>query len=169
MWTDERVEALKRLWAEGKTARQIAVELSIKTRSAVLGKAFRVGLVRGHKGNGIKRRPTVKPPAPVAKDLKPKASPLRELLASLETAPLPIRHDDPPLITCIDDLEPHHCRWIPGEPSDGWCGRQKVDGTSYCEFHARRAFAPPKAAVRAPYDPKPNTAPASLKRLLQTA
>ena len=37
-WTDERVELLKKLWAEGLSASQIAAQLGSVTRNAVIGK-----------------------------------------------------------------------------------------------------------------------------------
>lgn len=43
-WTDERVELLKTMWAEGKSASQIAKELGSVTRNAVIGKVHRLGL-----------------------------------------------------------------------------------------------------------------------------
>ena len=43
-WTDERVELLKKMWAEGKSASQIAKELGSVTRNAVIGKVHRLGL-----------------------------------------------------------------------------------------------------------------------------
>lgn len=43
-WTDERVEALKTMWSEGKSASQIAKELGGVTRNAVIGKVHRLGL-----------------------------------------------------------------------------------------------------------------------------
>jgi GcrA cell cycle regulator len=43
-WTDERVETLKAMWAEGKSASQIAKELGGVTRNAVIGKVHRLGL-----------------------------------------------------------------------------------------------------------------------------
>lgn len=46
-WTDERVESLTRLWAEGFSARQIAEKLGGVTRNAVIGKAHRLNLQRG--------------------------------------------------------------------------------------------------------------------------
>ena len=44
MWTDERVELLKKLWADGLSASQIAAELGGITRNAVIGKVHRLGL-----------------------------------------------------------------------------------------------------------------------------
>ena len=43
-WTDERVETLKKMWAEGQSASQIAKELGSVTRNAVIGKVHRLGL-----------------------------------------------------------------------------------------------------------------------------
>jgi len=43
-WTDERVETLTKMWAEGQSASQIAKELGSVTRNAVIGKVHRLGL-----------------------------------------------------------------------------------------------------------------------------
>src|ERR1044072_1581830 len=43
-WTDDRVDLLKRLWADGLSASQIAGELGGITRNAVIGKVHRLGL-----------------------------------------------------------------------------------------------------------------------------
>lgn len=43
-WTDDRVEMLKTMWGEGKSASQIAKELGGVTRNAVIGKVHRLGL-----------------------------------------------------------------------------------------------------------------------------
>ena len=45
-WTDERVELLKKLWADGLSASQIAAELGGVTRNAVIGKVHRLGPLR---------------------------------------------------------------------------------------------------------------------------
>jgi GcrA cell cycle regulator len=52
-WTDERVEMLKAMWAEGKSASQIAKELGAVTRNAVIGKVHRLGL--SNRGPGSER------------------------------------------------------------------------------------------------------------------
>ncbi|MBA3326407.1 MAG: GcrA cell cycle regulator [Rhodobacteraceae bacterium] len=62
-WTDERVETLRAMWAEGKSASQIAKELGGVTRNAVIGKVHRLGLSnRGPNGD----RPEEEAPAPAA-------------------------------------------------------------------------------------------------------
>jgi len=43
-WTDERIEQLRQLWAEGRSASEIAETLGGVTRNAVIGKAHRLGL-----------------------------------------------------------------------------------------------------------------------------
>ena len=43
-WTDDRVEVLKKMWGEGRSASQIAKELGGVTRNAVIGKVHRLGL-----------------------------------------------------------------------------------------------------------------------------
>ena len=43
-WNDERVELLKKLWADGLSASQIASRLGGVTRNAVIGKVHRLGL-----------------------------------------------------------------------------------------------------------------------------
>ena len=43
-WTDERVELLKKLWADGLSASQIAAKLGGVSRNAVIGKVHRLKL-----------------------------------------------------------------------------------------------------------------------------
>ena len=44
-WTDERINTLKKMWKEGKSAAEIAKALGKGvTRNAVIGKAHRMGL-----------------------------------------------------------------------------------------------------------------------------
>ncbi len=63
-WTDERVEQLRKLWLDGKSASQIAAELSNGiTRNAVIGKVHRLGLSGRVKSPG----PATPRPRPAAK------------------------------------------------------------------------------------------------------
>src|SRR6195256_2747829 len=64
MWTDERVELLKKLWTDGLSASQIAAELGGITRNAVIGKVPRLGL------SGRAKSPSSTAPRP----RKPRAS-----------------------------------------------------------------------------------------------
>jgi GcrA cell cycle regulator len=54
-WTDERIAELQRLWAEGKSASEIAAILGDVTRNAVIGKAHRLNL--SGRPSPIKRTP----------------------------------------------------------------------------------------------------------------
>lgn len=64
-WTDERVETLKKMWAEGQSASVIAKELGGVTRNAVIGKVHRLGL---------SNRAAAAPAKPSAEE-KPEAKP----------------------------------------------------------------------------------------------
>ena len=62
-WTDERVEALKKLWADGLSASQIAAKLGGVSRNAVIGKVHRLKLAPRAKstkqaGPKVKRVPS---------------------------------------------------------------------------------------------------------------
>jgi GcrA cell cycle regulator len=62
-WTDERVETLKKMWAEGQSASQIAKELGGVTRNAVIGKVHRLGLSNRATGPATKDEPEAAAPA----------------------------------------------------------------------------------------------------------
>lgn len=73
-WTDERVETLKRMWAEGQSASQIAKELGGVTRNAVIGKVHRLGLSNRVGGKEEGEEDAVAAPAAAApKPESPKA------------------------------------------------------------------------------------------------
>jgi GcrA cell cycle regulator len=91
-WTDERIDRLKELWTQGKTASHIADELGGVSRNAVIGKAHRLGL---------QSRPSpVKPnePAPKARvrarDKVEAAAAAPEPKAAAEAPPAPWEEDD---------------------------------------------------------------------------
>ena len=74
--------------------------------------------------------------------------------------PRPFRHDD--LVISLKQrktvftLLPGDCRWPIGDPRHKdfhFCGKQKVEGHPYCEFHMRRGFQPARA-LRASYRPR---------------
>ncbi|MCU0900678.1 MAG: GcrA cell cycle regulator [Cypionkella sp.] len=111
-WTDERVETLKKMWAEGQSASQIAKELGGVTRNAVIGKVHRLGLsnrVGGGKDEteddvpvmAAKPEPVAPRPAPELRPepsaaAAPRPAPERPAAAAAPAAPsnvtpLPIR------------------------------------------------------------------------------
>ncbi|MEO0486321.1 MAG: GcrA family cell cycle regulator [Pseudomonadota bacterium] len=72
-WTDERVEILKKMWAEGQSASVIAKELGGVTRNAVIGKVHRLGL-SNRSGGASPAKPAPEKKAKVA----PKPAPAPE-------------------------------------------------------------------------------------------
>jgi GcrA cell cycle regulator len=83
-WTDERVELLKKMWTEGKSASQIAKELGSVTRNAVIGKVHRLGLASRITGDAPEA-PVAEAPAPAAPT--PAAPPPEADLPEVEVAP----------------------------------------------------------------------------------
>jgi GcrA cell cycle regulator len=63
-WTDERVEQLKVMWNDGKSASQIAKALGGVTRNAVIGKVHRLGLSNRSAGPGKNEAKPGEAPAP---------------------------------------------------------------------------------------------------------
>lgn len=158
-WTDERIDVLKRLWAEGLSASQIASRLSGVTRNAVIGKVHRLGLagrattsrlhshrprarLANNKRAGKNRLAPLGNPAfraLYAPDADSYMPPVEELVI-----PLAERKTLQTLVECS-------CRWPIGDPQMvdfHFCGKTKVSGLPYCEFHARRAFQPPQPRHR---------------------
>ncbi len=153
-WTDERVELLKKLWADGLSASQIANELGGITRNAVIGKVHRLGL------SGRAKSPTIA----TARPRKPRtsSSALRmsrpsmrgntalaaAVMYDVEIAPEPelIENVIPMGQRCtILELSDAKCRWPigdPGMPEFFFCGGASVEGAPYCSYHSRIAYQP---------------------------
>ncbi len=81
-WTEDRIERLKTLWADGLSASQIATALGDVTRNAVIGKIHRLGL----SGRGGKGRVE---PRPAAKAARPAERPAPAAPAPVPAAPAP--------------------------------------------------------------------------------
>jgi GcrA cell cycle regulator len=159
-WTDERVELLKRLWAEGLSASQIAGRLGGVTRNAVIGKVHRLGLSgratssrssaprprrshvpRQHRTPslmfGTRGNVALKPSYEA--EFEPSPIPLEELVIPL--------HERASILTLKESM----CRWPIGDPSAEdfhFCGRKKCGTLPYCEHHARMAYQPVQARRR---------------------
>ena len=95
-WTDERVETLKRMWAEGQSASQIAKELGGVTRNAVIGKVHRLGLSNRVDGEDQPAAPAAPEPQPIAEPVAaaapaeaPRVEPEPEPEPEAETAEAP--------------------------------------------------------------------------------
>jgi len=114
-WTDDRVEKLKTMWTEGKSASQIAKELGGVTRNAVIGKVHRLGLSNRAGPTtskpAAKEKPAAKPavskPAAAAKPVPtaatPAATPNLSPSAPSPNAPIPPRK---PIIKAGQPLPP---------------------------------------------------------------
>lgn len=161
-WNDERVEQLKRLWAEGLSASQIAGRLGGVTRNAVIGKVHRLGLSGRATTSRMKShrpRPRAAQVAAAKRMAKSRfaqggSSTVRQIFA-LDAEPFvsTVEELDIPLAErkSIQTLTECSCRWPIGDPQSPefhFCGKQKVMGLPYCEFHARRAFQPPQSRRR---------------------
>lgn len=164
-WTDERTETLKKLWMDGLSASQIALELGEGlTRNAVIGKVHRLKLKPRAKINSTPRPPKprrervikMKPPVPKRPDDRP---PYLEI-PGMEIAP-------PPKVAAFDALPgstpvkvEHHktgCKWPIGDPAC-FCNeplkvlKPATDVTkpvyhhAYCEAHATAAVSRIKKA-----------------------
>ena len=160
-WNDERVEMLKKLWAEGLSASQIAGRLGGVTRNAVIGKVHRLGLSGRATTSRMKNpRPRLRTAAAQAK--RPGKSrfgsignpALRALYhPEAEAYTPPVEELVIPMAErkTIQTLGDCNCRWPIGDPQlvdFHFCGKDKVTGLPYCEFHARRAFQPPQPRRR---------------------
>ncbi|MBS7541034.1 GcrA family cell cycle regulator [Ancylobacter lacus] len=160
-WTDERVELLKKLWAEGLSASQIAAELGGVTRNAVIGKVHRLGLSgRAKTAAAPAARPRSKTPPvrpqPTAQPVRPR--PMVSGNNALAVAPdveeaEPVATPDPVSATVVAmaqrctilDLTEFSCRWPVGDPGKSdfyYCGSRTKTGLPYCAQHARIAYQP---------------------------
>ncbi|MEJ2116586.1 MAG: GcrA family cell cycle regulator [Alphaproteobacteria bacterium] len=142
-WTEDRIATLKRLWAKGYSASQIAVRLGGVTRNAVIGKANRLRLA-SRKGEYPRRNSRVRqrqtrpvPPWKISRAVSKPVTPA-DLASASPVPPTPLK-------LALLDLTENTCRWPIGDPQDEnfhFCGCQTSGDGPYCEHHARMAFQP---------------------------
>lgn len=162
MWTDERVADLRRLWADGLSAGQIAGRLGGVTRNSVTGKLWRLGLsaplsAQRHRAP----RPSTLRAKAAALDRAAGLLPSKPWTFSAATAPAPViaspAAPDVARVASVLDLEHNHCRWPVGDPLQGFCGADRVviggKLKPYCACHHARAqtAAAPRSATRQDY------------------
>jgi GcrA cell cycle regulator len=165
-WTDERIEALKELWAAGLSCSQIACRLGGVSRNAVIGKVHRLGLSgRVTTVRKVRIGPTRRERAHCNKMHaliwgRAALSPLRQ---AMTTTPLPEPAPDDIARVSFLDLDESSCKWIPGNPlttkphEPQFCGLKRIEGQPYCLDHCKRAFRLPEIDSRsqpAPANPK---------------
>ncbi|MGJ3232923.1 MAG: GcrA family cell cycle regulator [Oceanicaulis sp.] len=163
-WTDERVETLKKLWADGLSASQIAKQLGGVTRNAVIGKVHRLGLSGRAAPSQPARRPAPRPartPKPATVKAappasKPAAAPVREVKpAAAVPAPAEAKRLPNGEYATVLTLREGMCKWPIGDPGDTefrFCGRRSKPGSAYCEAHAQLAYQPQNKRKRKPSD-----------------
>jgi GcrA cell cycle regulator len=146
-WTDERVALLKKLWAEGLSASQIAKLLTGVTRNAVIGKVHRLGLAgRATPSRPAKRPVRVARPRP-AVPASPAAPRLRPAAPAVYQAEAPVLEPlvlDTGATATVLTLNDRMCKWPIGDPADNtfaFCGRAACSGP-YCAEHNRVAYQP---------------------------
>jgi GcrA cell cycle regulator len=159
-WTDERVELLRQLWLDGKSASQISAELGLGiTRNAVIGKVHRLGLSGRAKSPSptaprVRQRPAAATPrAPMAS--RPSGGHVvrgnTALAFSIDAAldMEPVFHEDVvvpmSLRVTIVELKEAMCRWPLGDPTTPefrYCGIQSAASGPYCAHHGKMAYQP---------------------------
>jgi GcrA cell cycle regulator len=169
-WTDERVEILRHMWLEGRSASQISAVLgSGLTRNAVIGKVHRLGLAgRVKPGTG----PNEPVPAPQRMQAAPRraaAAPARDAAPTIMTsAPMTqgatalameaepqsqlqvARVEEEVVVpmslrVTIVDLKEAMCKWPLGDPTTPdfrYCGSATAPAGPYCQHHAKLAYQP---------------------------
>jgi GcrA cell cycle regulator len=158
LWTEDTIEALRKLALEGRSASAIAAALGAPSRNAVIGKANRIGIkLTGHwkcAAPGGPRIGVERPPRPATSRSKSVAS-KRSLVPVLSRE----RERKPSWIFAeaevgemrrigLAEIRAVQCRWPLGDPTGedfAYCGLQVAKGRSYCAGHCRMAYRPPNA------------------------
>ncbi|MBO6481675.1 MAG: hypothetical protein HVK35_03100 [Pelagibacteraceae bacterium] len=139
-WTEEREQKLRELWEKGYTASQIAEMLGgDTTRNAVIGKAHRLKLAAraaSKQSKSLKKQDSVgglnKQEGYISRKSRFKSL----LLDKNFEAENPKK---------LEELSDKNCRWPMGHPDEEnfyFCGRNPVEGFSYCKLHVLYAFQP---------------------------
>ena len=177
-WTDERVEQLKKLWAEGLSASQIAAQLGGVSRNAVIGKVHRLHLPGRAKSGGSRspraKRPTVATQrtgftAPRTSNTTTRPTPTRsggggaaaaamqtdvDAVAMEEIDTRPVEDVVVPISKKLKliELGETTCKWPVGDPMmDGFhfCGNDADESAPYCTYHSKLAYQPSAERRRA--------------------
>lgn len=150
-WTEEAVEQLKALWAEGIPAPQIGARLGGATKNAVIGKVHRLGLPR-RPPNYNRKPPTEQqktfngyagtPRSRRARSKKRAAGPGRSTPKPPPKASGPAPDNSNPI--SLTELTGRTCRYPLGDPRAegfGFCGEPTRRASDpYCPYHMEIAF-----------------------------
>jgi len=139
-WTEEREQKLKMLWEKGYTASQIAEMLGgDTTRNAVIGKAHRLKLaarVASKQSKSPKKQDEASNLNREERYISRKSKFKSMLLDKNFEVENPKK---------LEELSDKNCRWPIGHPDEEnfyFCGRNPVEGFSYCKLHVLYAFQP---------------------------
>jgi len=148
-WTDERVETLKKMWAEGQSASQIAKELGGVTRNAVIGKVHRLGLSNRATGTPAKDEAEVEAAAPTPRSEAP-AKPVEPARAAdpkpAAPAPRPSTPVNPTVAQVVNNVTPLPLRKsivpagqpLPPQPSANEISPEVLASVREVEKHAKK-------------------------------
>lgn len=171
-WTDERVELLTKLWAEGLSASQIATQLGGVSRNAVIGKVHRLKLSGRGRASAAQPRAVKKAPVVATAAAAPTRTvsrPVRTVAASVGATALAVQVDAEPVAHQIlrptEDvvvpisrklqllqLTERTCKWPSGDPLSeefSFCGHEAGENGPYCGYHSRLAYQPASERRRA--------------------
>lgn len=174
-WTDERVEQLTKLWADGLSASQIAAQMGGVSRNAVIGKVHRLHLP-GRAKSGGSRAPRAKRPATTATRTytsrtgtsAPRSPSARSgggsAATALNTAVDAVAFQEVDIRSTADVVVPiskklklvelgeNTCKWPLGDPMTDdfhFCGNDSADDAPYCKYHSKLAYQPTSERRRA--------------------
>ena len=164
-WTDERVEQLKKLWAEGLSASQIAAQLGGVSRNAVIGKVHRLklsgrgkttstqtrskkvntGVSSGHRSAGslghMSSRVVNRSVGATALQTEYSTDLVTHTVTKTVTdvvVPISRRLE-------LVQLSERTCKWPVGDPLQpdfNFCGNDVGESGPYCTYHSRLAYQP---------------------------
>lgn len=154
-WPADEEEKLRDLWAQGYSAGQIARQLGGRSRCAVIGKVFRLGLQRRTQATRVVyRKPTKRLSPSQRRKFSPRINPTPNYTPQprLE-AELRAIAALPPIDPTLDvlRLSAFTCRYPIGDPQDAsfaFCGRTCDAEDSYCASHRRLCYQPAKPRAR---------------------
>jgi GcrA cell cycle regulator len=159
-WTDERVDLLRKLWAEGLSASAIAAQLGLVTRNAVIGKVHRLKLSSRGRPAAAVTKP--KKPASAPRSASRAAPVARHVTTTIGATALAHQFEVEPAVRYqfrpVEDvvvpisrrlslvqLSDRTCKWPNGDPLTedfSFCGNDAAESGPYCAYHSRLAFQP---------------------------
>mgnify|MGYP001475221777 CR=1 FL=1 len=139
IWTDERVEFLKKNWGLC-TARELAEKMGAGfTRNSIIGKASRLGL-----SAKIKTR-TATSNQNFENSKEEKSSVTRRGRRNKFKSLIIEKDFEPENPKQLEELDENSCKWPIGHPDEKsfyFCGRASLKDFSYCKLHLLYAYQP---------------------------